>query len=150
MFQGNEIIYYSVGLLVLDAGLVGFLTWLIIKNWKTKKAMLKSLEKTIEAAELTKDRLDAWRLILEALSMGCSIPRAKELSEKWGLTFEDSIEMLKRYPREDVTPAIARGMDIFIGQILGMDIERYWDKTREEWDGKMDKAGDQNKTEKID
>ena len=100
MFQGNEIIYYSVGLLVLDAGLVGFLNWLIIKNWKTKKAMLKSLEKTIEAAELTKDRLDAWRLILEALSMGCSIPRAKELSEKWGLTFEDSIEMLKRYPRE--------------------------------------------------
>lgn len=86
-----------------------------------------------------KDRLCAWRIVLEALSMGCSIPRAKELSEKWGLTLDDSIEMLKRTPRNEVTAAMTEGMKIFIPEILGMEVERFWALTKEDWDGKTKK-----------
>ena len=79
-----------------------------------------------------KNRFDAWRLILEALSMGCSIPRAKELAEKWGLTLEDSIEMLKRTNRDEVSNAMTEGMKIFIPEILGMEVEAFWAKFKED------------------
>lgn len=80
-----------------------------------------------------RDRFTAWQVVLEALDMGCSIPRAKELSEKWGLTIDDSIEMLKRSPRNEVTDAMTKGMDIFIKEILGMEIESFWAKVKEDW-----------------
>lgn len=76
-----------------------------------------------------KDRLCAWRIVLEALSMGCSIPRARELAGKWRLTFEDSIELLKRTPRNEVTEAMTEGMKIFIPEI-------FWALTKEDWNGK--------------
>jgi len=72
------------------------------------------------------DRLCAWKIVLEALSMGCSISRARELAGKWKLTFDDSIELLKRTPRNEITEAMTKGMDIFIKEILGMEIERFW------------------------
>ena len=80
-----------------------------------------------------KDRLCAWRIVLEALSMGCSIPRAKELAEKWGLTLDDSIEMLKHAGRDEVSGAMTEGMKIFIPEILGMEIEYFWTKVKEDW-----------------
>jgi len=86
-----------------------------------------------------KDRLNAWKIVLEALSMGCSIPRARELAGKWKLTFEDSIELLKRTPRNEVTEAMTEGMKIFIPEILGMEVERFWTLIKEEWDGKTEK-----------
>ncbi len=79
----------------------------------------------------TTDRLCAWRIVLEALSMGCKVNRAKELAIKWGLTFEDSIELLKRTGREEVTEAMTKGMDSFIKEILGMEIEHFWAKIKE-------------------
>jgi len=97
------------------------------------------------------DRLCAWRIVLEALSMGCSIPRARELAGKWKLTFEDSIELLKRTPRNEVTEAMTEGMKIFIPEILGMEVERFWALTKENWeDGKVDGAGDKGQTERTD
>ena len=81
----------------------------------------------------TNDRLCAWTIILEALSMGCSIDRAKELSNLWKLTLDDSIEMLKRAERDKVTSAMKEGLEIFIREILGMEIEAFWVKVKENW-----------------
>lgn len=69
------------------------------------------------------DRVSAWVIILEALALGARIERVRELANKWELTYEDSIEMLKR-----VTPTklMKKGMDIFIHNIFGMTIEDYW------------------------
>ncbi len=96
------------------------------------------------------DRFDAWRLILEALSMGCRVERAKELAQKWGLTFEDSVELLKRTPPQKVTTDMMAGLGFLAEKILGMRIDVYWDKVKEEWDGKVDKTGDQGKVERVD
>jgi len=95
------------------------------------------------------DRLNAWRIVLEALSMGCRVERAKELAEKWGLTFNDSIEMLKRMNRKEISEGMIKGMDIFIKEILGMGIEAFWAKVKEGWNGKMDGAGDKGQAEKT-
>lgn len=82
-----------------------------------------------------KDRLCSWKIVLEGLSMGCSIPRARELAGKWKLTFKDSIELLKRTPRHEVTKAMTEGMKIFIPEILGMEVEHFWALTKEDWNG---------------
>ncbi len=79
------------------------------------------------------DRLCAWRIVLEALSMGCNVGRARELAGKWRLTFKNSIELLKRTPRNEVTQAMTEGMRIFIKEILGMEVEHFWALTKEDW-----------------
>ena len=80
----------------------------------------------------TKDRLAAWTVVLESLSLGANLDRVKELATKWKLTFEDSIELLKHSPRGTSKEMIG-GMDIFIRQILNMAPEAYWAKVKEEW-----------------
>jgi len=77
------------------------------------------------------NRGDAWGMILDALAIGCSIERAKELSVRWNLTYEDSIEMLKRTQPADVTDRMRKGMDVFITEILKMDVDEYWTKIEE-------------------
>lgn len=74
------------------------------------------------------DRATAWKFILEALSMGCNMDRAKELSSKWGLTFEDSKQFLLRVKPEN---QLKEGLDIFITKILGMELEDYWTRIKE-------------------
>ena len=73
-------------------------------------------------------RKDAWTMILEALALKCRIDRATELVKKWNLTYEDSLEMLVRV---EVTDLMREGMDVFIKDILNMDIEEYWAKAKE-------------------
>lgn len=73
------------------------------------------------------ERKDAWRLILQALARGCRIERAKELSNKWGLTFEDSKQMLFAL-KDEINPELKKGLCIFTEKILGMDIEDYFNK----------------------
>ena len=83
-------------------------------------------------------RLIAWKIVLEALSMGCSIPRAKELAGKWGLDYKDSIEVVKRGGEGgDVTDLMRIGMAIFIKEILEMDIDTYWNKIMQDWDDRI-------------
>lgn len=79
-----------------------------------------------------KNRLCAWKIVFEALWLKCSIPRAKELVDKWGLDYKDSIEMLKRIPEEEITADMMAGMTIFIKEILGMELNEYWKKVLEE------------------
>jgi hypothetical protein len=79
------------------------------------------------------DRKDAWKLVLEALALGCRIDRANELAHKWNLTFEDSIEMLSHVPTEEITDLMRTGLDKFVISILKMDIENYWTKVKEKW-----------------
>jgi len=44
----------------------------------------------------TEDRLDAWRLCIEAPIAGADPTRVKELASKWGLTDADAQEFAKR------------------------------------------------------
>lgn len=77
------------------------------------------------------NREDAWTLALEALAWGARIDRVKELADKWNLTFEDSIEMLKcMRPTGD---RMKDGLKIFIEKILNMTEEEYWKKAEIEF-----------------
>jgi hypothetical protein len=87
----------------------------------------------------TKDRASAWRVVLEGPTMHCSIPRAKELAEKWGLTFEDSINLLKRTKQMVVMIQMREGLSIFIKEILGMEVDEYWKKVKEAFDESKDR-----------
>ena len=71
-----------------------------------------------------KDRSNAWILLLEALALGAKVEQAKELAEHWKLTYEDSIEMLKRV---EPTELMKKGMPIMIEEIFGMSTEEYWE-----------------------
>jgi hypothetical protein len=77
------------------------------------------------------NRVDAWKVLLEALANGASMERIKELAQKWNCDYDDSIEMLRRVkPTDDMQ----KGMDIFIKEILGMEIENFWAKVKEDWE----------------
>ncbi len=69
------------------------------------------------------DRADAWRVVLEGLALGVKVERAKELAQKWVLTYEDSIEFLARVKPTDL---MRSGLEKFIDQILGMSHAEYW------------------------
>jgi len=75
----------------------------------------------------TTDRGNAWQIMLEALAMNVNLNRAKYLAERWGLTFEDSMEMLKRV---QPTELMKKGFKIFIQKILDMEIDEYQKKIR--------------------
>ncbi|MHA1303738.1 MAG: hypothetical protein ACTSPI_08555, partial [Candidatus Heimdallarchaeaceae archaeon] len=76
------------------------------------------------------DRLDAWNMLLEALCLGARIKRVKDLSKQWGMTFEDSMEYLKRNTQPNNYQK--EGMEIFITEVLDMEIDEYWGKVVEE------------------
>jgi hypothetical protein len=76
----------------------------------------------------TKERKDAWKLILESLANGARLDRVKELATKWNMTFEDSIEMLSRIK---VTQDLREGLRIFIKSVLNMTEDEYWTKGEE-------------------
>jgi len=83
--------------------------------------------KKVWMIDLTK-REDAWTLVLEALALGASLDRAKELAEKWKLTYEDSFEMLSRVKP---TGEMKEGMKIMIEKIFKVDIDQYWESVLE-------------------
>jgi len=76
------------------------------------------------------NRMDAWKIALEGLFLGARTERIEELAKKWGLTFEDSIEMLMRRgkPREEEIS----GLRLFIKEVLKMSEEEYWEKAKRE------------------
>jgi len=82
------------------------------------------------------DRRDtAYRLVLEALTLGVRVERVVELVKKWGLTKEDSWEYVARTKPD---ACLGAGLKIFIEQILKMTEDSYWEefmvwgRTREE------------------
>lgn len=74
------------------------------------------------------NRACGWGIVLEALALGANLERVKELSTKWGLTFDDSVEFIAR-----VTPTnlMRDGLEIFIEKVLSMESDDYWDKVKE-------------------
>lgn len=66
----------------------------------------------------TTDRTDAWKLVLEALVLGASIDRVKELSNMWGLDYEDSLEFITR---TEPTEILKEGFDKFVRLVLGFE-----------------------------
>ena len=72
-------------------------------------------------------RYDAWRVVLEALALKANLERVKELSSKWNLTFDDSVEMLRR---TTPTELMRDGLEIFAEKILNMKEQDYWDKVK--------------------
>ena len=74
------------------------------------------------------DRKDAWLMILEALYLGASITRVKELADKWNMTIDDTINFLAACPPNSMLKA---GLNIFIEKILLMDEKTFWDKMKE-------------------
>lgn len=98
---------------------------------ETKDLIWKKFEPEIDSPFVqrvwsvdTSDRKDAWTILLEALSMGLKINRAKELAEKWKMDQKDFEEMLLRvHPNEEMKS----GAHIFIKEILGLVPDDYWD-----------------------
>lgn len=74
------------------------------------------------------DRMDAWKIILEAIDLRGVTPRVKELASRWNMDFEDSRQMLARA----TTPPESwrRGLEAFITGVLGMSSNDYWEKIR--------------------
>lgn len=79
----------------------------------------------------TEDRADCWKLVLEALALGGRADRAKELAKKWGMTLEDSVELLKR---EKPTELMKKGMEIFVVSVFNMIVNDYWKKVKVNWE----------------
>jgi hypothetical protein len=73
------------------------------------------------------DRADAWMLVLEAAALGASPERVKELSTKWHLTFEDSIEMLQRMEPNEL---MKKGLHVFIKTCLNSTEQEYFDRIK--------------------
>ena len=81
------------------------------------------------------DRYSAWKLVLEALTLGADLERVKELVDKWNLTLEDSVEMLKRSEEIQPTQEMKNGLEIFAEKILNISIDDYWKKAEENFCG---------------
>jgi len=69
------------------------------------------------------DRGSCWRMVLEALAAGAQIDRIKGLAAKWGLDQRDSVEFLTRAMP---TKEMQKGLEIFVKEILGLDVDAYW------------------------
>jgi len=80
------------------------------------------------------NRQDAWIMILESLALGADLRRVKDLAGKWEMTFEDSLEMLRRANPKDVNNLMRRGMSSFVEKVIEMDLEEYWEKVKDQWE----------------
>ncbi len=76
------------------------------------------------------DRLCAWRIVLEGFFYGAKEDRLIELAERWKLTFEDSIELLKRTQPKDITEGMKGGFPSFVAHVLKVTPDEYWSKVR--------------------
>jgi len=72
----------------------------------------------------TEDRIDAWKLVIEALARGARIERIKELADEWNLTEKDLKEFICRLPKP--TEEQKNGMDKFIRIILNKEPDIVW------------------------
>lgn len=79
----------------------------------------------------TADRVTAWTIALEGLALGAKISRVKELAKKWNLTFDDSVELLKRV--EDPNALMKDGISLFAKEILDIPVDEYWKKVEKAW-----------------
>ena len=79
------------------------------------------------------DRGNAWKICLEALALGASIERIKELAHKWNLTFDDCLEMLKR---KEPTELMRKGLPLFAKLLFELDEDAFWKKIKEKWEEK--------------
>ena len=70
------------------------------------------------------NREHAWTILLEALSLGLNITRAKELAIEWKCIQEGFEEMLTLIKKP--TTGMQIGAHIFIEEILGLDPYTYW------------------------
>lgn len=95
-------------------------------------------------------RVDAWQVVLEALALGCKVERARELAGKWGLTYDDSFELIRRCRPGQITELMRDGLEIFVKEILGMEPGAYWGKLKEDWDVKMDAGRKEGKAQGTD
>lgn len=73
------------------------------------------------------DRESAWKVVLEGFALGGNEDRLAELARKWGLTYEDSIQMLRQV---QPTERMKNGMPKWIRLVLGMEPDHYWEKIR--------------------
>jgi len=70
------------------------------------------------------DRGSLWSFALEALANGAKAKRVHQLAILWGLTIEDSLEMIRHVkPNKEQT----LGLNIFIVKIFCMELADYWD-----------------------
>ena len=74
----------------------------------------------------SEDRGNAWTIVLEALSLGVSTDRAKELSIKWGLTIEDFYEFMMR--NTDPGKLLQDGIVLFAEKVLGIPEDDFFKK----------------------
>jgi len=70
------------------------------------------------------DRGSLWSFALEALANGAKAERVHQLAILWGLTIEDSLEMIRHVkPNKEQT----LGLNIFIEKIFCMELGDYWE-----------------------
>ena len=85
----------------------------------------------------TKNRAEAWNMILEALALGgkATVGRVRELCTKWKLTKADSFEFFTRI--DQPTALQKAGLRRFLKRILGIEEDRYF-KEFEKWEEKKE------------
>ena len=91
--------------------------------------------KKVWSLDLT-NRMNAWTIALEGLFLGAKTERIEDLANKWGLTLNDSIEMLTR--RKGPSSEEVGGLKLFIKEILKMGEEEFWEKAKQEFKEKKE------------
>jgi len=69
------------------------------------------------------DRANAWTILLEALALGASIDRARDLATHWNCDEKDLTEMMARVQPTDL---MVKGMKRFLKDIIGVNHIRWF------------------------
>lgn len=73
----------------------------------------------------TRNRMDAWTILVEALELGANVERVRELAQHWGCDAKDLTQYVARLTKP--TAAQARGVEKFIRLILNRDPKSWWE-----------------------
>ena len=77
----------------------------------------------------TRDRMCAWRILLETTALGANIERIRELAEKWKCNFADLGQYFIHGGTAEAT--LTRGMEKMCKELWGLDLNAVWDLTGE-------------------
>ena len=71
------------------------------------------------------DRMNAWKIVLEALALKAQHERIRQLCIKWKMGWNDLKEMLFRVKKP--SQLMKDGLTVYIRDIQGYDLDKFWD-----------------------
>jgi hypothetical protein len=94
----------------------------------------------------TENRGACWLLCIEAAALGANIDRIKDLADKWGLTFEDSINFLAWMGKPEDWQK--KGLELFVTEVLGYKtLDEYLDAALIAGNAKQQKERERKESE---